>query len=584
MMNRLLNLLPAFTDTVRRFPVAAVIAFVTCVAVNATTAFGDDNAVSDWFLIGSAAFLGAAIGHVFAESRRMSFAGNNGLALIGAALAGAVMAFFNVMQTFEAFLLLGLWLLLMVAAYLRRRAEQEALWMFNMKLHLAFVLACCVSVIFGIGLSAVVAGLDFLFDIDFGYRSYQYIWLTAVTFVAPIYAMSLIPTDLDDEIEISVHKGTLVERAVSVAVNYVLVPLVVVYAVILHAYAVKIILNWGLPRGEIGIIVSLFAAGGTAIWLLAWPWREQGTRLLRWFMMGWFWLLPVPVVLLVMAIARRITDYGVTPERFGIGLVAVWAAIVFLYLALRRKKADMRVLIGSAALLLLVTSFGPWGAYGVTARDQFARLTTMLSDAGVIKDGTFVKKADLVAQGEKLSGAFSIVQVLRDVRRLEGVQAWFGDDASIEKSLARFANWNSAVQLTDKLGISSSNTAPDIVVVGASGSIDLDMSRAQRIFGPVYMPLQQSASPSADTRIPKDFTATADKSVFRLKVGTHEVVMPTAELMTKLKAFSANTNPLTPMHRLDLDAKITLIISSAYGRTGSDPELNSLHGWVVVWE
>lgn len=85
---------------------------------------------------------------------------------------------------------------------------------------------------------------------------------------------------MDEEVDITVQKGSLLERGVSVLVNYILVPVILVYAAILHAYAVKILLDGGLPQGQIATMVSIFAVGGTAAWLVAWPWREQGTRLL----------------------------------------------------------------------------------------------------------------------------------------------------------------------------------------------------------------------------------------------------------------------------------------------------------------
>ena len=67
----------------------------------------------------------------------------------------------------------------------------------------------------------------------------------------------------------------MLERGVSVLVNYVLVPVIFIYAVILHAYAVKIALEQSLPEGQIATIVTIFALGGTGAWLIAWPWREE---------------------------------------------------------------------------------------------------------------------------------------------------------------------------------------------------------------------------------------------------------------------------------------------------------------------
>ena len=71
------------------------------------------------------------------------------------------------------------------------------------------------------------------------------------------------PRDLDEEIDIAREKGTLLERGVSVLVNYVTVPVIIVYALILHAYAVKIMLDGNLPKGQVATMVSIFAVAGT---------------------------------------------------------------------------------------------------------------------------------------------------------------------------------------------------------------------------------------------------------------------------------------------------------------------------------
>ena len=235
-------------------------------------------------------------------------------------------------------------------------------------------MAVIVGLIFGGGLSAIIESLNFLFNADLPSRLHEHVWVTAAALIAPIYGLSLVPTRLDEELTLTGERDTLLERGVSVLVNYVLVPIVVVYTVILHAYAVKILLDGALPEGQIGLMVTIFALGGTATWLIAWPWRETGTWVLRFFMRFWFWFTIVPVILLAIAIWERVSTYGVTPDRYGIVIVAVWLAIVTLYLAIRRNRADMRVLLGSIALLLLIGSTGPWGANSVSISSQFARL------------------------------------------------------------------------------------------------------------------------------------------------------------------------------------------------------------------
>ena len=66
--------------------------------------------------------------------------------------------------------------------------------------------------------------------------------------------------------------------------------------------------------------------------------------------------------------------------------------IVTLYLAIRRNRADMRVLLGSFALLVLIGSTGPWGANSVSISSQFGRLVGYFdSEKLLTPDGKIVE-------------------------------------------------------------------------------------------------------------------------------------------------------------------------------------------------
>ena len=375
--DRLHRLVPDLSASLARFPVPALLSVLLCVYANLDVAtLVSNGTVSDnqVYLGGAAAFMAAGAAHYFAQGRGLSRLTELLLAL-GVAIAAGALAFWDVyLRSSHLFLFAGLLPLLMIAGFLRRDAKQGALWLFNLRLGLAVVLAVIIGLIFAGGISAILASLEFLFNVDLPWRAHEHVWATAASLIAPLYGLSLMPVRLDEEVALSGARDTLIERGVSVLVNYIMVPIAVVYTLILHAYAVKILLDGALPKGQIGLMVSIFAVGGTATWLIAWPWRETGTVLLRFFMRYWFWFTIVPVILLVIAIWERISTYGVTPDRYGIALIAVWLALVTLYLAIRRNRADMRALLGSFAILVLIGSAGPWGANNLSIQSQFGRL------------------------------------------------------------------------------------------------------------------------------------------------------------------------------------------------------------------
>ena len=422
---RLEKLLPDITAVFARFPIPAALSVLLCAYVNFVSVGSSWNDEGYVIAGAAAAFIAAGAAHLYAEGRDLSRVTGILLASVAAVLAGAIGYFTEVFESNLLFLFAGLIPVLMIAPYLRDSAKQGALWLFNLHFGLAVLISGVVAVLFAAGLSAIAESLNFLFNASLPNRLHEHIWSTAASLIAPIYGLSLMPKDLDEEVHLASQKGSMLERGVSVLVNYVLVPVIFIYAVILHAYAVKILVERNLPQGQIATIVTIFALGGTGAWLIAWPWRDQGTRLLRWFISGWFWLTIVPAILLAIAIWRRISDYGVTPERYGILLVAIWVAALTAYLAFRRNRADMRAILGGIAVLLLVGSAGPMGANGLTITSQVKRLAAIFETNGLFKDGKAVVAPNkLSARPSTRAIPFSMLCVMR--------MAWIACDPGLK--------------------------------------------------------------------------------------------------------------------------------------------------------
>jgi hypothetical protein len=560
------SLLPHLLGALRRFPVAVLSSVALCVYANIWLVGNRGSTQLEWqtVLALSAAFLAAGAAHLFAEARRLSFASNYFLAWVAGLFAAALLYFDHLFKTSPLFLFAALAVLLMLSPYMPKRASQAALWLFNMRLALAIVLAIIVGLIFAGGVSAIVAGLDFLLGIKIEKSVYEHIWATAMTLVSPFYGLSLAPSDLDEEIDIGDHKGTLVERGVAMLVNVIMVPLVLIYALILHAYAAKIAIGGSLPKGEIGLIVSLFAAGGTATWLIGWPWREKGAALLRLFMRAWFWLLPIPVILLAIAIIRRVTDYGMTPDRYAIGGVAVWTAFVFLYLVLRRNAADMRVILGSMAVIFLVGSFGPQGAFGTTASSQLARLKVLMEASGYLKDGKLVSPLPN-ASGELKQQGYSMISTLGSVGGLDPVKEWLGEPQGLELD-----RWASIDDITNKLGVSYNNQSPDHVNFSTSAPMDLKFASAGRLIGPLNVGNYQE-------KFPNGVQIKDQSGVLGLTIDGQLTSIPVAKIIEKLKVDPTDEPP--PI-AISLDPTTKIVVSYFSGVGGENPKINFMTFWI----
>jgi hypothetical protein len=427
---RFTTIIPDLSATLARFPGPAVASLIMCVVANLAVAeenFADDQFYSDALWGGAAAFIASGSAHLFAESRGWTASRNNTFSLLTGLAAAVIFLLHRELGVDRWFSTVGLVLLLMTAAYLRPGASQAAFWLFNLRLGLAAILAGLVTAAACGGVSAILASLEFLFEIKMHGDLYQHVWSTGVTLLGPIYGLALTPAVLDEEVDLDNYRDSLLERGVSVLLTYILIPLVLIYTAILYAYAARIALAWTLPKGQIATLVTLFALAGTAAYLISYPWRSRGTALLRMFRSAWFPLTIIPVVLLVIGTWRRIHDYGITPERYALVAIAAWLIGLIVVFVHRRRSIDIRYIVASFGAVALVTSIGPWGARTLSMTDQFGRLETLLSRHGFLINGripdTTPPPAAMADDERETAG--SIVHFLVDREEHERFRPWF---------------------------------------------------------------------------------------------------------------------------------------------------------------
>jgi hypothetical protein len=577
-LDKLSRLTPDLASTLARFPVPALASLLLCIYANLDA----EKLVADgWstgepvYAAGAAAFLAAGAGDYFATGRGWTRGSPITLSLIAAVIAGAVTYFGQFTHPQPLFLFAGIVLLLMMAGFLHKGASQGALWFFNLRLGLTALLAAIVGLVFVAGLAAIVESLNFLFEFNLPSELYNHIWATGLALVGPIYGLSLAPRGLTEEIDLVNENATLIERGVSVLVNYVLVPIAVIYAAILHAYAVKIALAGTLPKGQIGAMVTIFALGGTAAWIIAWPWRDKGTRLLRWFMRGWFWFTIVPTILLILATWQRLADYGVTPDRYGLAVIAIWLIIIAAYLAFRRNRADMRLILGSLAILLLIGSAGPWGANGLSISSQFARLTNLLAAGGFLTNTGKIADPMPKWTEDSRSESYSMLQVLREADGLDRLKPWF-EGRKDDPFATGAKDWNLYSKIASALDLADWPQKLDFVSFTANVPVDRGIAASGRLIGPIRV-VERFGPPQPQD----DMTAVANDQTLTVKVGDRSWSYPVRDIMDKAKAVSANQQKVAPFI-IDAAADMSLIFVSVSGEAGDKPKLRTAEIWLIL--
>ncbi|CAN0572476.1 unnamed protein product [Ectocarpus sp. 12 AP-2014] len=173
----------------------------------------------------------------------------------------------------------------------------------------------------------------------------------------------------------NIHERTEIQfkKPLEVFVTYILIPLIILYILILYAYAAKITIQWELPQGWVSYLVTALALLGFVVQVIINPMQKKSDSWTIAKFHPWFYRLILPLVgLLFVAIFRRISDYGITENRYFVVAIAFWILGATLFLLFNKTK-KLIVLPSSLFVLALLASFGFWGAASISERSQVAQ-------------------------------------------------------------------------------------------------------------------------------------------------------------------------------------------------------------------
>ena len=183
--------------------------------------------------------------------------------------------------------------------------------------------------------------------------------------------------------------------------QYILIPLLIIYAVILYFYSAKILLNWELPRGWVSYLILAYSVVGILALLLVHPLKQESTASwVRVFSRIFYFTLIPLLVLLFTAIFTRILEYGYTEPRYFVLLLAIWLTSVVFYFIITKRATIKFVPISLFAFGLFSLVFPYLNTFSVATRSQKTELKNILNQNKVLKNGKIdftAKVSDTVA-------------------------------------------------------------------------------------------------------------------------------------------------------------------------------------------
>lgn len=264
--------------------------------------------------------------------------------------------------------------LLVAFAPFINRGTEIGFWQYNKSLFLRFLTAALYAAVLYAGLAIALVAIDGLFNVKVGWQFYMRLFAVVTAGFMTIFFLAGVPERFEEPNEEEDYP-----KGLKIFTQYVLIPLMTIYLLILLVYEVKIIISWVLPQGLVSTLILGYAVFGILSLLLIHPIKEKtGNGWIKLFS-KFFYVMMLPlVVLLLLAVAKRVSSYGITESRYILIILAVWLSLITVYFLLS-KKQSIKIIPVSLCILALLAPYGPQSAFSVSEFSQVARLTRLMA-------------------------------------------------------------------------------------------------------------------------------------------------------------------------------------------------------------
>lgn len=276
------------------------------------------------------------------------------------------------------FLLPGLIVFSYAAPYvLTPRASNVAIYTFFYKLTMAGLFGLLAALVFDVGMIMLYEAINLLLVTIPNTVLHEALFFGGFV-LGPLFALTKVPSDFKIQ-----EWGT--SNFLEPLFKFIIIPFILVYTIILYLYFGKCLIQWALPQGQlVYLIISYAFVGIIAHW---YAFNDPKSSDLSQFYKKYFaWVLLLPSAMLFFSIYLRVDQYGLTPSRYAVIILGLWIAIYALY-TLVSRNIHLRFTTSLLSAFLILSSFGPWGAYQMSVRSQFNLFKETLVRNDLLKDG-----------------------------------------------------------------------------------------------------------------------------------------------------------------------------------------------------
>lgn len=278
------------------------------------------------------------------------------------------------------------------------------------------------------GTFAILFTVDNLFDANINSKYYFYIFLIIFFIFAVSFFLSKLPHDGDD------FDGRQYSGSMRILLTYIVIPLISIYTIILYVYFAKILITWEWPKGLVSHLVIWYTALSIGVIFLITPLIETD-KISRSFK-SLFPKLVLPILLMMfVSIGQRISQYGITENRYYILVLGLWITLIMIYFSIKKSLKNIMIPI-TLSILVLNSVIGPLSSYSISKYSQNRRFNDILNKNAMISGGNIVKNPDISLEDQReinnilyyFNNYHSLedVKVLEDDFKTEDMEAVFG--------------------------------------------------------------------------------------------------------------------------------------------------------------
>jgi hypothetical protein len=356
------------------------------------------------------------------------------------------------------------------------KLDSEVFWHYNKTLFLRSAVTVLYTVVLYAGLAGALLAFENLLGFHLSKSIYGQLWSYMAGVGSVWIFLGGIPENMRD------HVATGYPKGLQVFAQYILLPLVLLYLVILYVYGFKILYLWTLPVGWVSNLILAFSVLGMLTLLLLHPLANQSENrwIHRYTHFFYFAILPL-LVLLFAAATTRIQSYGITELRYALLCLAMWLVVISL-LMITRKEKHLYFIPVSLFVAVFWGFFMPgWNMKSISKRSQMVRLERLLSSQDrwnqkiVASDkpindsisNEIVEAAHYLLENHGITGLEPVVKIPLEMQRSNmkwEIRDWLDEELASYGIVARNAYDEMAVQDTLTQSNNSTLNYPDLQI------------------------------------------------------------------------------------------------------------------------